>query len=322
MTIEQRFHELTIEPYAILDRAYAAHRPSLIVGMFSGGYDSVTTTHLVASWAAARSLPFIVVHINTGTGIRETLEYVRATCAQFGWTLLEYNALDNVKSDGTPDPQDYAALVLEQGFPGPWMHHKMYSRLKQRAIERLIREHKQSRNDCLLLASGKRLQESARRMRTTTKDYERDGGMLWANPIRHWSKDDVLDYKELVGLPNSIVVDSIHRSGECNCGAYAQPGELTELELWFPETGCWLRKLERQVHAKGFPWGWEDAPPEWWGKLGDMTPERWAAMSRKEQLHALKGQTNMWEAFQQLGNSPLCSTCDARWEQVENLATG
>lgn len=315
-----RLAALLEEPFAILDRAYMAHQPSLIVGMLSGGYDSATTTHVVAAWASARGLPFKVAHINTGTGVKEALLYVRDLCASFGWELLEYNARENVKADGMPDPQNYEDLVLAHGFPGPWAHRKMYSQLKERQIERIVREHKQSRKDCILLASGKRLQESARRMRTTQLDFERDGATLWANPIRHWSKDDVLDYKELVSIPNSIVVDTIHRSGECNCGAYAQPGELAELEMWFPETGCWLRDLERRVKEAGFPWGWEDAPPEWWGKILDMTADRWAAMTRREQLHALKGQSNMWEAFQELGNSPLCSTCDARWAELQEAA--
>lgn len=302
------------ESYAILDRAWAEHRPRVAVAMFSGGYDSLATTHLTMTWAADRGYPAKVAHLITGTGIRETHDYVRQTCATYGWSLVEYDARQNVRADGTPDPQDYESMVLSYGFPGPWMHRKMYSRLKERSIERLIREHKQVLTDCILLASGKRRQESARRTRTTTLPHERLGARLWANPLIDWSKDDVLDYKALHGLPNNMVVDLLHRSGECNCGAFAQPGELDEMELWFPETGCWLRKLEARVKAAGFPWGWEEAPPEWWGKI-DMTPERWAAMTRTEQLQILKGQPNLWDALRdELGGSPLCSTCDARFE--------
>lgn len=304
--------------YAILDRAYAAHTPSRTFAMFSGGYDSLVTAHVTATWAMDRGYPFSVGHINTGTGIEETRDYVIATCLHYGWELKEYKAIENQKADGTPDPQDYAALVREHGFPGPWMHRKMYSQLKERQIERMIRDHKQRAHDCIMLTSGKRIQESARRMRTTTQDFEKLGGTLWANPIRHWTKDDVLDYKELHSLPNNIVVDWLHRSGECNCGAFAQPGELADIELFFPKTGCWLRQLEREVRAAGFPWGWEDAPPEWWKKIPGMTPERWASMNRKEQLALLKGQTNMWDSL--LGESPLCSSCDARFERTMELS--
>jgi hypothetical protein len=56
-------------------------------------------------------------------------------------------------------------------------------------------------------------------------------------------------------------------SGECLCGAFAKPGELKEIETWFPETGKRIRELERKVAAAGFPWGWEESPPPWWGKV-------------------------------------------------------
>lgn len=311
----KQLSDLIDESYTIPDRAYAKYAPSLTVSLFSGGYDSVTVTHLASQWAEMHNYPFKVAHINTGTGIKETLEYVRSTCQLFNWELIKYNAREYIKSDGTPDPQIYEDMILEYGFPGPHMHSKMYNRLKERQIGRLIREHKQSSRDCIMLVSGKRKQESARRARNTV-EHEKDGGKLWVSPIMNWSKDDVLDYKQLHDIPNNIVVDLIHRSGECNCGAYAQPGELEEIEQWFPETGCWLRDLERQVRARGFSWGWNESPPEWWNVIPDMTPEKWMTYTRREQLMLLRGQSNMWDAFQDIGNFPLCSSCDYRWEHI------
>ncbi|MFE3583727.1 hypothetical protein [Streptomyces vinaceus] len=47
-------------------------------------------------------------------------------------------------------------------------------------------------------------------------------------------------------------------SGECLCGAYAKPGELDEIEFFYPETAAKLRALEEQASEAGIPackWG-------------------------------------------------------------------
>lgn len=209
------------EPWAILDRAWTAYEPgpSIVVGMYSGGYDSATCTHVTASWAAAHTIPFVALHIDTGTGIPANQQCVIDTCTHFGWPLAIYRAMDHVRKDGTPSPQDYAALVREHGFPGPFGHKKMYQRLKERQIDRFIRtmKHQYGKKSRIMLVSGKRTQESARRARTTMRDHERNGSRIWVNPIRHWSKDEVLDYRDTHAIPRNWVVDTLHRSGECNC---------------------------------------------------------------------------------------------------------
>ncbi len=66
---------------------------------------------------------------------------------------------------------------------------------------------------------------------------------------------------EFLSLRRSPVVDLIHKSGECLCGAFASKGELAELALWFPAVAAELRELEAEVQPR-FGWGWEGRPPD------------------------------------------------------------
>jgi 3'-phosphoadenosine 5'-phosphosulfate sulfotransferase (PAPS reductase)/FAD synthetase len=177
---------------------------------------------------------------------------VRETCAKSGWTLKEYTT-----------PYNYDELALQYGFPGPAMHRLMYIKLKERPLMQMIREHKTAKFDRILLITGARKQESERRMGHVVP-FRREGSRVWLSPLLDWSKSDILDYKALYALPSNEVVDITHKSGECLCGAFAHAGELQEIETFYPSVGCRLRALQGQVHAAGFPWSWEDGPPDYY----------------------------------------------------------
>lgn len=145
----------------------------------------------------------------------------------------------------------------------------MYARLKERCLRMLQREWKASgrktRPRRVMYISGCRSDESERRM-ANTEEVQIDGQRIWCAPIHDWTKCDTSDLMEYLGIPRNPVVDLIHKSGECLCGAYARPGELEELGLW-PETRPQydeIKALQAEVIANGFPWGWEDAPPKWY----------------------------------------------------------
>jgi 3'-phosphoadenosine 5'-phosphosulfate sulfotransferase (PAPS reductase)/FAD synthetase len=285
-------------PEEILDGAIGVYQPSHIFACLSGGHDSLTVTHFAENHLKEKL--DAVVHINTGIGIEETREFVRNTCKDFGWKLLEYKATENTKADGTPDPQIYEDLVVERGFPGPHHHTKMFNRLKERQLNRLVREHKQGKRKIMLI-SGMRQQESVRRM--GHKDpVQEQGRIVWVAPFFYLNSNQVNDYMVGFDLPRNPVKDLFCMSGECLCGAFAHKGELAELELHYPETAKKIREIEKKVRAAGFPWGWEEAPPAWWGK-------------RK---HAEKvGQA---DAFQQEAEDEirmLCSSCEAAYEEQE-----
>lgn len=115
----------------------------------------------------------------------------------------------------------------------------------------------------IMLLSGTRRQESARRMRTQANRYRCRGAQLWVNPLLDWTNDQMRRYREEHELPQSDVAALLHRSGECNCGCFAEPGEREMLKSlwpeWFEET---IGSLEREALEMGLgACRWGERPP-------------------------------------------------------------
>ncbi len=242
-----------------LSDAIELHRPIAVFGLFSGGHDSFSACFVASGVHRFNG----VAHINTGWGIEATREYVRETCASRGWSLLEYKASENTRArDGSPDPQDYAALVRKHGFPGPHGHGMMYQRLKERQLRRLERDICARHRDGgrVMYVSGCRSEESDRRM-ANTEEVQVDGRRIWCAPIHDWSKLDTTECLEVAQQPRNPVVDLIHKSGECLCGAYAKKGELEELALWDLTRPAYDRIMNLQAEVVPiFGRGWGEAP--------------------------------------------------------------
>lgn len=273
-TIEQAFD--------ILDRARAEHQPAHYVALFSGGLDSLVNTHITKLWADARCLPLLIAHINTGIGIAETRQYVRATAVALGWRYQEY----------TTPPQTYIDLVTGKhepsvpgGFPGAPLHFYYYCRLKDRRIADLLRDLKQHRSERVLLSTGLRQQESKKRM-GYTEPITKESARIWVNPLFFAGKDELLDIRDMAQLPRNEVSDCLHRSGECLCGAMNDPGELAELRFWYPHSAAYIDYISDLTIAAGYPWGW-DAPG------------------------CVRSAVRAGQQFLD-GFAPLCSSCEAR----------
>lgn len=248
---KRRDEQLIEDAFTVLDEAHAEHNPRAWFTLFSGGHDSLTACAVAFEWAKARGIELSAAHIRTGTGIPDTTEFVKATCAAQGWPLRIFDP-----------PVPYEDIVLEYGFPGPAQHGLMYQRLKERCLRQLVREAKQDFHDRIGLVTGVRSDESLRRMRHVDR-IQRDGAQVWAAAIWNWSKIECANFsfKER-GLERNPVVDLIHMSGECLCGAFARPGEMQEIEGWFPAHADWLHELERKVAEKGLrAWRWGVRPP-------------------------------------------------------------
>ena len=270
-------------PLEIIDAAITAHSSDRypvrsVYALFSGGHDSLVSTAI----AARHPLFAGAVHINTGIGIEQTREFVRATCREQGWPLFEVRALEDCG-------QCYRSMVLDQGFPGPALHYKMFQRLKERPLRHFIK--RVPHPERTVLVSGRRLLESSRRSRTV-KPHDRNRRMIFASVIYRWSALDVTDFIEQAGLRRNPVVDLLHMSGECLCGAFAQRGELDEIRAWFPEKAAEIEALEGEVRAHGFPWGWEGGPTA----------------------------THPGQLDLDLFTQPLCTSCVARRQSAEATA--
>jgi len=262
MRDRQEINNLIEQALARLSSAIEKHKPIAVFGLFSGGHDSFTASYIASLHPAFTA----AVHINTGTGIPLTRDYVYKTANARKWKFLEYKATENTNAKGEPDPQIYADIVRQFGFPGPFGHRMMYSRLKERQLRRLERDFGASgrRNDPkrVMYVSGCRSAESDRRM-ANTEEVQVDGRRVWVAPIHDWSKLNTSELMESVEQPRNLIVDLIHKSGECLCGAFAKKGELAELGMW-PQTRAAhdeIIRLENEVGPQ-FGWGWEDKPPK------------------------------------------------------------
>ena len=277
---EERVRLLVQQSRNILTRAVDCHANvdgrelAATVVLFSGGSDSTLLAHLMRDRATHAA------HANTTIGLEATREFVRRTCKDWQLPLLEFTP---------PRPGDhYEKLVMDQGFPGPGHHFKMYQRLKERALEEVRRRLVQNpyRQRVIFLA-GRRRTESARR--AAIPAVERRGSTIWVSPLVNWTTFDMTTYRLLQGdVPVNEVTSLIHMSGECLCGAFAKAGEREELAFWFPEFEAQLQQLEARVAGVA-------AIPEHRRRWG------WGASMREP------------DRRRGTASGPLCSSCDSRF---------
>jgi len=258
------------KPLGVIEQATLEYGPACVLGLFSGGHDSVTSTHIAAQHPAFRG----VLHVNTGIGIEETREYVRQICHDQGWPLIEEHAPDGW----------YEQNCLAKGMPGgPIQHGLMYQRLKDDQVRCVVRRYQRRRGDTVGLVTGVRLHESERRMRVHPEPVRRERAQLWINPILDWTAADVNAYMAEHAIPRNPVVDKLHRSGECLCGALADPAELEWVAYWYPEVAARIRALELACFEKGLSYRWGTKPSQSIDPNQPMLPlcadcpTRWAA---------------------------------------------
>jgi 3'-phosphoadenosine 5'-phosphosulfate sulfotransferase (PAPS reductase)/FAD synthetase len=286
--------------WEIVAEALNLYSPSAVIGLFSGGHDSYTVTHFVAEKFRHRLTT--IAHIDTGIGIPETQQFVVDRCAAHGWPLQIYRALENRNAKGVADPQDFEELVLKHGFPGPHGHGMMYFRLKDRQVGQIVRDFKG--DGPVMFISGCRKEESTRRM-GTTEPIQNRGSRLWVAPFTHFTGSDCAAYMRRHSLPKNPVKERLCMSGECLCGAFAKKNELKEIEFWYPDVAKRIKDLEDRVRANGFPWGWEEGPPEWW---------------TKRKAAAKAGQVDAFEAEADEEIEMLCQSCHYKNELTDGRA--
>lgn len=239
--------ELIEEARELLAKAKERFTPKMTLGLFSGGNDSTAALWVVKDQIDA------AVHIVTGIGImdkgRTALDHVRACCESWKVPLIVLET----------KPEVYRHIVLRPdkpngGFPG--RHDITYHLLKSERLAELQRD-MSKRGERLLFVSGVRQNESKRRARgVARKAIDEPRGRLkrcaWSNPIIGFTKAHLFSLREQAGLPQCEGSALIHKSGECLCAAFPQPpGMLKEIEFWFPETGRYIRELEREAAKAG-----------------------------------------------------------------------
>lgn len=264
----------------ILAEALASHPIVGTYWLFSGGNDSAVLGHLLRGRYDA------ILHVNTGTGIRQTTTHVHAVAEAWGETLHElhpknsYQDLVMGRVIATTGPNKGTRAVWK-GFPGPPGHKVMYRHLKNEPLMRFRRDtlgdqKRRPRADRKKIAylGGMRWGETERRFRNA-EAIDAEGSIVWVSPLVHWTNAHMDEYRARHrcqadhehaehrlcfpgALPLNEVTEHLHMSGECLCGAYAKPGELDEVAFFYPEAAAALRELEAEAKAAGITacrWG-------------------------------------------------------------------
>lgn len=319
-------------PEDIVAEARAAEgEPCRRFCLLSGGHDSTTCA------TRCRSMYDELAFIDTGTALPGVREFVVAFAEHLGKPLRIFDAggayRELILGDrawwaffkaekGTAEP--LAGFVRRttpdrtrgdglgnapQGFPGPAGGHRAaYSRLKERSIERLTREAKAEhapgdRGARVMLLSGARKFESRRRSMTQgVEGFRRRNAQVWVNPLNDWRNEEVLAFRRERRIPESDVSALLHRSGECNCGAYMSGGELAEVLSLFRD---WHRRLivplENICEELGIP-------RRIWGERTD-TGRPGARGFDLGRLPDTQIALNFDNAGEEVEEGPMCSSC-------------
>ena len=248
---------LAADPDDVVREARELYRPVRSFCLFSGGNDSTVLAHRM------RDHYDELAFIDTGTALPGVRDHVGSFAAVLGKPLRVYDA-----------GEAFRVLVVggewrgrywePQGFPGPAAHNVAYQRLKKYQVEALVRDAKAefapgNRMARVMLLTGTRRAESARRARTQSAPYRKDKAQVWVNPLIDWTGEQMHAYRLEWGLPQSDVAALLHRSGECNCGSFAAPGERDDLVPlygdWFAENIAPLEERARQLGLAACVWG-------------------------------------------------------------------
>lgn len=281
------------EAKRVLAEGVTQHYPSKVFALLSGGDDSLTSTSIAEKHPLFRG----AIHLDTGTGVPETREFVEETCRARGWPLQVYSAPAGEYERLVLDGYRTRDGKLHQGFPsGPKSHSTMYYYLKQKQIRQAIREHKGGPGDRVGFVAGIRIPESARREKSKMaqfhyKEYNR--AAVWLHPILDWTKVDCLDYLRAQRIPRNPVSVNCHRSGECLCGALANNAELDEIAFFYPSVGEHYARLAAQVQARG------------------IAADQWAGGPTASRVLTARSASNRPRRSWQL-TLPLCTSCELR----------
>lgn len=275
---ETRVKSLIVQAHEIVDLAWATHGEKRTLAasciLFSGGNDSTVLAHLMKGRAD------YAIHCNTTIGIEQTREFVRKQCADWNLPLKEMFP-----------PKTYRELVTDPdngGFPGPAMHFKMYSRLKERGLEAARRELITNPwRERVLFIAGRRRSESKRRANVSLND--RKGSTVFASPLAFWTKVDMNTYRLMMRntdepVPVNEVSDILHMSGECLCGAFAKENELEEIRFWYPDVAAEIDDIQEAVRAAG----WTGDKGTWGHRKGKPTKKTGMLCSSCEYTHGVE----------------------------------
>jgi 3'-phosphoadenosine 5'-phosphosulfate sulfotransferase (PAPS reductase)/FAD synthetase len=243
----------------ILESSLSQHDPVSVQLLFSGGHDSLVSTHLSHKILSSWGVDCEVLLIDTTVGIPENEGFVVSCTDRYGWDL---RIIRNDEHDGKRFDQ---WVRDEDTFPMPSDHKWVYAHLKREAIRQVVREKKDDRKDRVLFVTGVFKDESDRRAGFHQEENRR-GAQVWINPCFNWAESEMGAYRHEHDLPTNEIAAELGRSPECNCGAYASPGDLEALRRVCPKLAERFDELAGEISPSDdhpMKWDMDEIPDDW-----------------------------------------------------------
>ena len=262
---------MTKEPKEIMQEAIDSGLTDFYVA-FSGGKDSGVVLDIMQKEFPEQFKG--VLFCDTGIGTNDTKNFIKEYCEERKYPLHIVSPEDVIRKRNTNrgsagESYSYEALVLNYGFPKQAFHTVTMRHLKYFPMRKFIYDRiALGENPCIV--GGIRKNESARRKLKWNKYFYNDGKMWFVSPIFFKEDDWVYKYYIENGIKRSPVYDTLHISGDCLCGCFAQKNELELLKGFHPEVYEEIKRLEKLIKEKGTEEAKESTT---WGGHGVTTHE-------------------------------------------------
>lgn len=221
------------------------YQNSTIFAAFSGGSDSAVATDIYVRWCRSHNRQPRIMCIDTGLSADTWRDDVIAACRNHwnvepefffgaGWDWYEEN-------------------VLDYGFAYTPSQHSIYYRmLKERAIDKAVRENKRKRKDRVVFVTGVRRAESARRARTPY--HYRRGARVTLNAICEFTREQRDAYLRAL-LPDWTIEK---KSSDCYCN-WTRNDTVETIRSHSPRLAEKIEALECEATANGL-WRYGERP--------------------------------------------------------------
>jgi len=236
----------------ILDTALKMYKPSTIILSYSGGYDSMVSSHLAARWAKqhAHSANVITLSADTKLSADGWADYIRASSKALKFPRLHIYETHKFKR--------WQERIIDKGFPFRLSQHKInFYYLKQVCFKKAVQDFKKHYHDHVMFINGVRRAES--NDRRNAKDIAKYGSGIYVNAIAHWDDKQVYDYRMAYDMPINPFYDTVGNSGDCLCNWHTRI-KLPQLR----EFGtCALQHIQplHDATRDKFGYGYGEQPP-------------------------------------------------------------
>lgn len=225
-------------PEDIVEQCTKKYKIKKYVGLFSGGKDSLSVCHYMWKLGLLNE----VLYLRTGIGTTENFDFVLETCNKYNWKL---NVMD-------PKPRfSYESFVKRFGFPHSGIHGGVMAQLKWYQIRQFAKDHKKEN---IAFISGRRKKESARRInkKSVRPNDKPETNIVMCSPLYYWTNSDIQNYIKQQELDLCPVYQTLHMSGDCLCGSFAEIGESELIKTFHPDLAQKILVLEKKYGGK---WG-------------------------------------------------------------------